>query len=235
MVIFTIKKQIMRNIALLLLFIGAIEETANAQISIAPEFGLNLTNLAILSSGNRISGTYSYNSPSLRAGISIGGVINYDLNNHIYLEPGLFYEMTGTKVSENGMNIIYNINTIEVPINIEYKFAKNKDKDYYFFGAGLYVADNVSGTVGGGGQSHSLDIGTAAGTDDIKAVDIGIGLNIGRVVKYHYFYRLHDQLGFTNLYPGGNSNNSIKASAFGVTIGYFLYGKTSKKTGYKKN
>jgi len=212
----------------LVLSFGIMFQSANAQISIAPEFGLNFASLGILSSGKRLSTAYS--SSSLKTGVGVGATINYDLNNDIYLESGLFYKMTGAKISQGDTNITYSVNTIEIPVNAAYKFAKKKDRNYFFVGIGIYLADNLSGKLNGS-QSRSLNIGSTAGTDDFKAIDLGAGLNIGRVVKYRYLLRLHSQFGFTNLYPGGNADNLIKTYAFGITVGYFVSGKSPKKTG----
>jgi hypothetical protein len=209
------------------IFIITIAKTTNAQISIAPEFGINFASLGIISSGKRISHAYSFNSPVFKYGIGAGGIIDYDFDDHIYIEPGLFYEMTGAKISENGANVTYNINTLEIPINAEYKFGKQKNGSYYFFGIGIYAADNISGKLSDG-QSRTLDIGSAA-NDDIKAIDIGAGLNIGIVAKNHYLFRMHSQVGILNLSPASNSDNSIKTYAFGITIGYFVCGKKPKQ------
>jgi hypothetical protein len=203
----------MKKIFLSLLTVAIAATEANAQIAIAPELGLNMANLAFKPSG----------STSMKAGAALGAIVDIGLTDNLFLQPGLFYEMTGCNFSGGS----FNINTITVPVDVEYKLGE-AGSGRFFFGAGPYLGYNISGTAKGSGSSTSLKIGSDK-TDNIKAMDVGLGVNLGYMLASNLYFRGHYQFGFSNLDPSGASGVSTKTSAIGVTIGYYLGGKKSGK------
>ena len=210
----------MKKIILSLLSVAVLATAANAQIAIAPELGLNMANVAFKPSA----------STSMKAGLGIGAIVDIGLTDNLFLQPGLFYEMTGCNFSGGS----YNVNTIQIPVNIEYKLGE-AGSGRFFFGVGPYLADNIGGTIKVGSNSTSLKIGSDKANDDIKGMDFGIGLNFGYLLANGFYARAHYQMGMSNLQPGGDANNSIKTSAIGVTVGYYFGHKSAKKSsGMKK-
>jgi len=226
----------MKKIILSLLCIAAIGTTAKAQLAIAPELGLNMANITGKSDGTTVN-------TKMKAGIGLGAVIDLGLTDNIYFQPGLFYEMTGCSFTDEPTGK-YSINTITIPLNFEYKTGK-EGGNRFFVGIGPYIAVNFSGTysfdaLGGysSGSSGSLKIGSAktdpntgTGGDDVKALDLGAGINIGYLVANGFYFRLHYQIGFTNLDPDGDANNTMYSSAFGATVGFYLNSKKISKAG----
>jgi hypothetical protein len=221
----------MKRIILSLLAVATIATAANAQLAIAPELGLNMANMAIKSGSSTGSTTFS---TSMKAGLAIGAIVDVSFTDNLYLQPGLFYLMNGCNFSGGS----YNVGTIQIPINLEYKLGE-PGANRFFFGVGPYIGYNISASSKVGGSSTTLKIGSAKpdaqgnGGDDIKALDIGAGVNIGYLLANGFYVRVHYQMGFTNLDPIGDANNSIKTSALGVTVGYYFGAKKSKGTAKK--
>jgi len=206
----------MKKIILSLLSAGLIVNSSNAQIAIAPELGVNLANMSITNT-----------TTSMKAGLAVGGVVDFGFTKNLYLQPGLFYLMNGCSFTGGSMSV----NTIEIPVNVEYKLG-DEGSNRFFFGAGPYLGYNVGGTIKNGGQSASLKIGSAkadlnSSGDDIKALDLGIGVNIGYLLANGFYVRAHYQAGLTNLDPSGGSS-SIKTSAIGITVGYYFGAKKAQ-------
>jgi len=206
----------MKSIGLTLLFIASITVAANAQVGL--EMGLNMADLAIKSGGTSVA-------TGFKPGFGMGTAADIGIGDgHLYFEPGLFFEMNGCKLTA-GAGGNYSINTITIPVYLEYKSGEKCGKRF-FFGAGPVIGNNMSGsyTINGSGgvpdQSGSFTIGSNAG--DLKALDIGLGVNAGYQFRNGLYFRLHYQMGFANILGGGDGNNSIKSSAFGLTMGYIF-------------
>ena len=222
----------MKRIILSLLSVATITTAANAQLAIAPELGLNMANMAMKSGGTTIS-------TSMKAGLAVGAAIDLGLTDNIYFQPGLFYLMNGAKATVSGIDATYSLNTIQIPLNFEYKLGDDGD-NRFFFGVGPYIGYNLSGTSKAGGTSNTLKIGSTKpdasgnGGDDVKAMDFGAGVNIGYLLANGFFARVHYQMGFAELDPIGDANNSLKSSALGVTVGYYFGAKKGKSGAAKK-
>lgn len=217
----------MKKIILSLLCAGAVTSAANAQVAIAPELGLNMANMA-LKMTDPVSGTSMTISSSMKAGLAIGGIVEFGFSDNLSLQPGLFYLMNGCNVSGGS----YNIGTLQIPINVEYKLGDPGD-NRFFFGAGPYIGYNLSAKAKGGGSTTTIDIGTDKTKDGLKPMDIGLGVNVGYLLSSGLFFRAHYQFGFTDMAPDSD-HNSIKSSAIGVTVGYYLVGNSTKKGGKGK-
>ena len=229
----------MKGIILVLFSALTAASSANGQIAIAPEAGLNLSDLAIKSNGSTWNAT-------TKGGLRIGGVADISLTNNLYLQPGLFFMKNRCLVKQpdyfgtGTIDQAYSLNTLELPVNLEYKFGR-PGGNRFFVGAGPYVGYNMSGKVISSGVSRGMSIGTDKPTaqgpgDDVKRIDIGAGLNVGYQFKNGVFAKAQYQMGVSNLSPTADANNSIRSSSFGITVGYFL-GKNklkSKTSGDKK-
>ena len=208
----------MKKIIIVILFIITAGKITYGQIAF--ESGLNMANLALKAGGTKVN-------TSFKPGFAFGVVADTRLSQHIYFQPGAFYEMTGCKTTTDPKGSYY-LNTVNVPLNIEYKTGEKCGRRF-FAGAGPYVSYNISGnytTVAYDNipsTSTPITIGTG-NTSNIKAVDMGVGVNVGYILKNKLYARARYQQGLINLFPNGNSDNSIKSSEIGVTIGY-IFGK----------
>jgi len=199
-------------------------------IAFGPELGLNMANMAFKYSA---SGTTTKTKTTFKPGLAVGGVVDFGFTNNIYLQPGLFFLMNGCNFSASGSGVYsspsgsYNLNTIQLPINFLFKLSK-PGKNRIFFGIGPYVAYNIGGTSKSGSSSTTLKIGSDQTKDNVKALDLGAGINAGYQFAMGLLIRAHYQMGFANLTPGGNSSNSSTTSAIGLTVGYLFGGKPKK-------
>ena len=126
---------------------------ANAQFSIAPELGLNMANMTLKEK-------IGINPPvtigtAMKAGLVIGAIADLGLNEKLYVQPGVFYLMNGCNIVGGGT---YNINTVEIPVNIVYKSGQEGGNRFYF-GVGPYIGYNISGTVKMSGSTTTLSFG----------------------------------------------------------------------------
>ncbi len=197
-----------------MLSVALIATTANAQLAIAPELGLNLANVTGKSGGVSTD-------TKMKAGLAIGAVIDLGIADNIYFQPGLFYLMNGAKA--NTGDVTMNINTLQIPLNFVYKLGE-EGGNRFFFGVGPYLGYNISANYKAGGNSTTIDIGTDKTKDGLKPLDFGAGVNVGYLMSMGVFVRAHYQMGFANLDPISDADNTMKSSAIGITVGYYFGG-----------
>ena len=215
----------MKNLGLTFLFVASMATTASAQFGI--EGGLNLANMAIKSVGNKVPTQF-------KTGGAFGLTTNIAFSDHVYLEPGLFFDMNGCTIT-GPPKTYYTIYSVTIPLNIEYKSGE-KCSSWFIAGIGPYIARNIGGDYYGDDvlgipiDNISLKFGSSK-TDNFKALDLGFGVNMGYIIKKHLFFRFHYQMGLVNLLPNGDNDNSVKTSALGVTIGCLFGGCRSRSGG----
>jgi hypothetical protein len=214
----------MKKLLLSLLSVAIIATAANAQICIAPELGLNMANMTFKSNNPQNSGP---SGSSMKAGLGIGAIVDIGFTDNLFLQPGLFYLMNGCNLSGGGS---INVSTIQIPVNVEYKLGE-VGSGRFFFGVGPYLGYNIGGNYKFNGMSSSLKIGSDAKSDNLTAMDLGFGINLGYQLANNFYARAHYQMGLSNLQPGGDANNSTKTSAVGITVGYYFCGKKTTKKG----
>lgn len=193
---------------------------ASAQLSIAPEAGFQMSNL-------RTKSDSSISSPGTKAGFRAGINLGLGLTKKINLHVGAFYSQKGAQEDPLGVKIKENLSYIEIPVYVNYsvlKFAGNE----LFVGAGPYVSYCINARMKTSGSfwGMSLDdnielpIGNDENIDAVKPLDFGANANIGFVTKLGIYARVHYALGLSNTIPGGDSDNSIKNTSFGLSVGY---------------
>ncbi len=185
-------------------------------------------------------------------GLRAGLVADFGISDNFSIQPGLQFVMKGARneFSLNEKNSagrefktqvqdIINLNYIEVPINVQYK--TREDGTGFFVGAGPYFGYAFGGkrsvqteiSQKGGGMpdfeaksevDDALEFGDNA-TDDIKNLDVGVGLNIGYMLPAGLFVRGYGQYSFSNIYPVTESDYETKNYGFGISIGYMFGGK----------
>lgn len=196
---------------LLIVASALIAQTSIAQISISPEAGFQLVNQNVTSDSS-LSGDMK---ASYRAGVNLG----IDLSKKINLHVGAFYSSKGTQQDLLGFKAKLNYSYIEIPIYFNYRVVKFAGNEL-FVGAGPYIGY----CIGAKGKVSELDldltIGSDETTDAVKPLDYGVNANIGFITKMGIYARAHYSLGLANTLPGGDSDNSIKNTTIGLSIGY---------------
>ncbi len=228
--LYKIKRSFIRYTGLTILC-AALAMPASAQIG--PEIGLNMADLSLKNNGNTVH-------TGFKPGVGLGLSVDIPFSDHVYFQPGIFYEMTGCKITDQPTGK-YNINTLTFPLNFEYKTGEKCGKRF-FFGGGPFIGVNNSASYDfndyGAIPSVSgvFKIGSTANVDNLKQIDYGLGVNVGYILRNHLYARLHYQLGLAELNPAGNDKNSIKSSGAGITIGFLFVRCGSSRTmqGFKR-
>ena len=193
---------------------------ASAQLGFGGEIGLNGSQDMVKVAGN--------DKPTLlRFGMRIGGLSDIALTDNFFLQPGLYYVANGYKANFTGGHEEYNINTIEIPVNIIYKFGK-LGASRLFVGAGPFIGYNINGYYKVFSplfvdSRSDLKVGGGA-TDQVNNLDAGVGVNVGYQLTEGLFLRARTQVGFLNMSaPTANDNNTLRSFSFGITAGYIFY------------
>lgn len=192
---------------------------ATAQISIAPEAGVQMTDLRI-SSSDSSSGDFGYKT-GFRAGVNFAAELN-DFSIH----AGVFYATKGAKSEEFGIKLSVNMTYIDVPVYVNYNIL-NKNDNKLFVGVGPYLSYCMSGKLKAKGSflgqsiddSEDLNIGSSA-TDQIKSLDFGGNANIGFISAMGLYARASYSLGFANIANNDASEGTIKTTGFALSVGY---------------
>ncbi|MGC4234227.1 MAG: porin family protein [Niabella sp.] len=214
------RKKIML-LAAMALVLGVMQ--VNAQATFGLKAGLNVSNLTVKGEGIKVK----YNS---LPGLHIGVMASLPISDNLSIDPALLYSGKGAKGDDNDeyvalySNESYNINYLELPINISYSFnLSSTDNIKPFVFAGPYLGLAFSGKYKSENTSEKFKIGNDKNTSDIKPVDYGA--NIGAGVKFSNF-RISAQygIGMANILPG-TSSTKMHNSTFGLSIGYTFGGE----------
>ncbi len=227
------KKLLLSGLLLSLLSLPAI-----AQLTYGPEAGFNISD-------------YNLTDPGLLQptslwvpGFHIGGIADYAVSKHVSVQPGAFYALNGIKLDYTffligSVTSSAHINTIRIPINVQYKFG-DAAGNRFFAGIGPFIGINLSGSAKVNAQGGSLFPGKnidSSGTlkvgsdssDYVRRFDFGAGVNAGYEWLSGLFVRAYYQRGFVNLAPVAGGEGVIKSVNFGVSVGYLFNHKPKKK------
>lgn len=150
----------------------------------------------------------------IQAGLNIGALVGFQLSPQapVYLESGLFYTEKGGKGKNQGKKFIYNLNYLEVPVVIKYKFDVDGDFSVHPF-AGGYMAWGIGGRIKNYGDRETYK--TFSDTT-FKRFDGGIRLGCGFEYQILYGEMAYD-LGIANI--GHDDFGSSKNGCFTINFG----------------
>lgn len=119
-----------------------------------------------------------------QAGLNLGGVIGFQLSDSapVYLESGLFYTEKGGKGIYDQKKFTYDLNYLEVPVLVKYKYEMDDEFHIVPF-AGGYVAMGVGGKVKNFGDRETED---SFSSDNFKRFDGGLRFGCG--IEYQVLY-----------------------------------------------
>jgi hypothetical protein len=230
--------------------ISALSNVSHAQVSLAPEIGLNLAN--IHQRYTDISGETKNANGGLKLGVKAGVNADIMLGNRIALQPGLFYSIKGAKIDDDPVTIsgitYQNKNNItlhyfEIPVNVQYYF-NDPSEGRFFVGLGAYVGvafsgkNKLVGHVSPGTDKDTVikyKFGDDYPSNDLRRFDFGAAANVGYMLRSGIFFRGMYQLGITNLVPGGNrpdyaADDKATNSVVTISVGK-QFGNTPRSKG----
>jgi len=204
-----------------------------AQISIAPEAGINLSNVTIKDDdGNK-------DDYSSKVGLRAGAYVNIPVAKGFFIQPGLLYSMKGAQTSQTQSILGYtatvkasiNMSYLEIPLNIGYDYDFGKAGGI-FATAGPYLGYGLSGkakasakVTGMPEQKTENDINFGSGDDEVKRIDYGLNFGAGYRSPFGVYARIQYGLGLANI-SNGDGDASIKHKGWALSLGYaFNIGK----------
>lgn len=201
---------------------------ASAQISIAPELGLNLANWQRKIGDEKPNG-------GLKLGVKAGANVNIPIGNNLAVQPGLFYSIKGMKTSEDNDKNNITLHYAEIPVNIVYMF-NDPSEGRFFVGVGPYLGVAFSGknlTTNSRGVDTNESLTFGSGKDqNLARIDYGAQVLVGYLLRSGIFFRGAYQQGIANLVPseyGNRDKLSIRNTCFTISVGYMLSGAPKDK------
>ncbi len=224
-------KKIITLFTLVLLL--SIATQSNAQWSWGLKSGLNIASFSYATStGMTIKSVTGY---------QVGGVVNYYLQNNMFLEAGIGLSTKGSEVSMGDASTMLIDSKIkpqylEIPINFLYKVDLAEGAYLHLF-AGPYLGFGLGGKVSSavtlsGMSATTSDNSIIYGSDstaNMKSFDFGLNVGVGAELS-RFFIRVQYGFGLTNLSPSSDANSSFKNSCIGLSVGYMWGEDSSKKT-----
>jgi len=225
----------MKKIMILAAGVLAFSSPAIAQISFAPEVGLNLANMHFkLDDNTKLDNGIKL---GVRAGINVNIPITPD---RLVLQPGLFYSIQGMKSEEDGFANNITLHYAQIPLNLIYQF-NDPSEGRFFVGVGPYVGIAFSGKSkqhGGGSADTTVDLKFGSGADqDLGRIDYGAQAMAGYMLRSGLFFRAAYQHGIGDLIP---SESPLQTEAYAnntcivLSIGY-QFGHAPKSKGPAMN
>lgn len=183
--------------------------------------GLNLSNM--LAKDN----SQTYNSKMI-PGIHVGAIFGIPLSGEsIFLEPGIFFNMKGTKVQEGGYSETFSLNYLDIPLNLKAVFGSDMIKGYGtlgpYIGVGLSGKDKWSSTSGNDNGSETIKWGNDADNDLLKRLDFGVGIGAG-VIFGNLLIGVNYNLGLANVSSDTSDGMKLNNKVLQISLGY-LFGK----------
>jgi len=207
-----------------------------AQVTIAPEAGLNLAKVTISQKGDFVD-------ISSVAGLKLGTCVNVPVTRGLFFQPGIFYAAKGFKSERSDyagtgytFNSKVNANYIEVLLNLGYTYSLGKAGGL-FVTAGPYTGCGIGGKVVDAmtmfGQTYTVPANEApkvfaSGDSTITLMrrkDLGLNFSLGYQSSFGIYARFQYGLGLTNITKEPLDGN-VRNRCIGISVGYaFKIGK----------
>lgn len=189
---------------------------AKAQVSFAPEVGLNL-----FSQTQKLGSLEG--SPDSKVGFKAGGVVNIPVVAGFYVQPGIFYSTKGFKYNDGilGSESSTNLGYIEVPVNALYRFDLG-NAGGIFVSAGPYAAFAVNGKTKTTllGVETKTDVEFGSDATETKRFDYGLNAGVGYETPWGVYVRAQYGLGLANL--SNIDDGTVKNKGFQFSLGFTL-------------
>jgi hypothetical protein len=199
-----------KSIALIVVVVAMSTGTMLAQTSFGIRAGVNFQNLNGKNNGHDLEN-------GLKTGVNVGVNAEMGIAPDFYFQPGLLFSTKGANDLMDLDDFSANINYLELPLNLVYKPMLGSGK--LIAGFGPYFGYAISGKFKYDDKSEDIKFGNNT-EDDLKPLDIGANLLFGYEFMSKISIQMNAQLGLVNLVPDGDSDNSVKNTGFGFSLGY---------------
>ncbi len=220
---------------ILTIAIGITVVQAQAQLSIAPEVGVNLSNASVTSN---IFGSNDV-STKMKPGLKAGAVLDIPIIGGLFVQPGAFFSMKGYKTSSS-LTLLGNtteskgtvaLNYVEIPVNLGYRYTIG-NAGSVFVTAGPYLGYAFSGksksenTLNGNPVADTEeDIEFGSEDTEMKPLDFGLNFSAGYQLPMGLYLRAQYGLGLSDLSNTNLVSHKNKVLAFSVGYAFPLGGR----------
>lgn len=211
----------MKKLMLILIAALAVSQ-GRAQITIAPEVGINWSKIS------------ESDCDGLKRGFKAGAMLDVPVIKGFFVQSGLFYSGKGVKtytavkfreivVDEIWGNI--GLRYLELPVNLGYRYSLGK-AGRIFVTAGPYLAyafqgkrsTRLAGSDGIVWCNSKGDVSFGSGDQEMSRLDYGLNFSAGYQLPVGLYVRAQYGLGLANLV--NNSEGSFKNRVLAFSLGY---------------
>ena len=182
---------------LVVLFMALLGASSHAQI-FGIEAGLGLSSAVS-------PDTYVNDLYGRTLGVKLGGTIEFDVTDDLYLGSGLMFAKKGASTTEDNLNMYY----LQLPLSARYNIFELGGSGSFYAASGFYLASAIAAKQG----NITYTIG-----EDVKGFDFGLNVGFGVLFNDQIQLGLSYEGGFLDF--SGNENNVLKNTALLVTFGY---------------
>ena len=212
----------MRKTLLLVYFIGSSFIVFGQSVRLEFKGGVSVSNQSVKTLGMAVKSTNLI-------GFHAGGLFNIDVTDEVSIQPGLFYSNKGYQYNQalsNGSQSVQKpimgkiqLNYLEAPLNVLYKFEATRKINGYFGGGG-YLGYGLSGSYAVQSQKADVSFSKSIEGYQYKNPDYGVNAVIGAELSKHVAIEANYSLGLNNL--SYYQSSTIHNRSMGLSIGYLF-------------
>ena len=189
----------MKKLFTILTVIALTTTTSLAQAQFGATAGLNMANV---SGDDDMEG-------DMKMGMHVGVSASFELSDAMTLKTGALYSMKGMQESLDGETLKFNLDYIEIPVNLSFAVS-----DQMSLMAGPYIGLLMSAKVMYDGD-ELFDL-----KDDMRAMDFGINIEAGFAVTEVISINAGYQMGLTSLDEDGDGDAKNSNILIGMTYSF---------------
>lgn len=159
-----------------------------------------------------------------KLGYNIKLFADFPFSKSVSIQPAFNFIQKGFKEGSGDEKLAFNINYIEIPLNIVYYFNPETDGNF-FIGAGPYIAAPLYGNakIKFDGDSHkeSLNFGNSE-DDDLRRLDVGANVMAGIILNKKLVLSAFYSRGFYDLSSVRSEGSYLHNQSFGINIGWLV-------------
>lgn len=150
-------------------------------------------------------------------GLNLGFVVGTQVvrGTPLFFESGLYYTEKGGKSTYNGSKFTYNLNYLEIPLLVKYKFYADNDLSFEPFMGG-YLACGVGGKIKNYQSRAAYGSFDSDYSDNFNRFDGGLRLGCGMSFQMMYLEASYD-IGLSNI--GKDDFDETHNGCFNLTFG----------------
>jgi hypothetical protein len=183
----------------------------------APRFGALVgVNIA------KVTGDATTGLDQNRTGFLAGVFGEFNLSNSVAIEPELLYTQKGGAGSEQGVDVTFKLDYIQIPVLFKYKFgaADARVRPSLYLGPAVGFKTSCKFAAEGGGVGFDFDCDEFSDIGSIKGTDFGGVIGAGVDVR-NFLVGARYEMGFTNVAESIEAGSEdVKNSTISFYVGY---------------